>query len=174
MATFDSSHIAGKGSRFHTRLIVLLVVLIVIASALAYVLTEGSGQRSVSAKLPSSFTIHGETFAITYLATTPSEWQKGLMNTTVSDNTIMLFAFPRTDYYSFWMYDVNSSLDIIWLSSNGTTGRVVYILPGAPPCHYAPECVTYDPAVPANYVLEAKAGFAARNNVTMGSTIQFG
>lgn len=174
LATPESPHLGGGGPRLSTRLLVLLVVVVAIATVLAYTTAEGQGQGSVPAQLPSRLTVDGKTFAITYLATTPSEWQKGLMNTTVSEDTLMLFVFPRADYYSFWMYDVNSSLDIIWLSGNSTTGKVVYMELSAPPCHYAPECATYVPTASANYVLEAQAGFATRNSIAIGSFIQLG
>jgi uncharacterized membrane protein (UPF0127 family) len=100
------------------------------------------------------------------------------MNATVTNSTFMLFYFGQPGIYSFWMKDTYSQLDIIWLNYSGSTGmaKVVYVV-DAPPCvNYSSDqsgCRIYTPSSEANYVLEAKAGFAERNNMTVGSSIKF-
>ena len=125
----------------------------------------------VTTGVPTSFTVNGKTYAFTYIATTQSERQEGLMNKEITNATTMLFAFPSFGQWPFWMLDTNTSLDMIWV--NGTSGRVAYVVTSAPPCFVSSSCATYTPTAPANYVIEAKAGFAAANGIAIGTTIRF-
>jgi len=96
------------------------------------------------------------------------------MNKKVTGDTTMLFAFPRFDYWQFWMYDTNTSLDMIWLNATGGSARVVYLVTAAQPCYVSGSCAIYTPPAEANYVIEAKAGFAAANGVSVGTVIHLG
>jgi len=118
------------------------------------------------------FTIDGRSFNLTYLATNQSERDKGLMDTKITNTTTELFVFSTSDYYPFWMYHVNSSLDIIWVSATNGSGPVVYLLQNVPGCSFL--CPNYQPTAKANMVLEAKAGFAKANSVMVGTIISFG
>ena len=80
----------------------------------------------------------------------------------------MLFIFPYEGKYAFWMMNMNFSIDIIWIDSEG---NVVHIVDNAVPCNRVAstsEC-TYEPDVHAKYVLEVNGGFAERHGVTIGS-----
>lgn len=96
------------------------------------------------------------------------------MNKKVTGDTTMLFAFPRFDYWHFWMYDTNTSLDMIWLNATGGSARVVYLVTAAQPCYVSGSCAMYASPAEANYVIEAKAGFAAANGVSVGTVIHLG
>lgn len=139
-----------------------------------YVATSGPGP--VTTAVPSSFTVNGRTYSFTYTATNQAERQQGLMNKAVTNTTTMLFAFPYFSNWQFWMFDTPTSLDMIWVNATGSSGRVVYLVTSAPPCltSNSNTCARYTPTADANYVIEAKAGFAAANNITVGSTILFG
>ena len=80
----------------------------------------------------------------------------------------MLFIFPYEGKYAFWMMNMNFSIDIIWIDSEG---KVVYIVDNAVPCNRVASTVecTYEPDVHAKYVLEVNAGFAERHGVIIGS-----
>jgi uncharacterized membrane protein (UPF0127 family) len=146
----------------------LIIPLLLIGVYLAVSSSTPTG--SVNANY-TSFTVNGKTFALTYLATNQSERQKGLMDTKITNTTTELFVFPSSDYYPFWMYHVNSSLDIIWLSATGGSGKVVYLAEDVPGCSFL--CPNYQPTAKANMVLEAKAGFARANSVALGTVISF-
>ena len=120
-----------------------------------------------------SFAVGGKTFALTYLATNQSALQKGLMGVKVTASTTELFVFPTAGYYSFWMYGVNSSLDIMWVYTppGANSGSFVYLALGAPPCHISVVCTSYEPSSVADYVIEAKAGFAAANGIHVGTPV---
>ena len=127
---------------------------------------------NVTSPVPTSFTVDGRTYTFTYIATTQAEREAGLMNRKVTSATTMLFAFPSYGAWQFWMYDTNTSLDMIWV--NGTSGRVVYVVSSAQPCFDSSACAVYTPAVAANYVIEAEAGFAAENGIAVGTVLRFG
>ena len=80
----------------------------------------------------------------------------------------MLFVFQQDDTWQFWMKDMHYNLDIIWLDANK---KVVTIAPDVTPASY-PQTV-YSPSAPARYVLEVNAGFAAKNNITVGEKATF-
>jgi uncharacterized membrane protein (UPF0127 family) len=127
----------------------------------------------VTTPLPTSFTANGKNFTITYTASTEAEREHGLMNTRITNTTIMLFAWPTAGTYSFWMYQTNSSLDMIWVNVNGSTGRIVYEALDAPPCYNSGSCAVYTPTSAASYVFETNAGFAEANGLQVGTVLNF-
>ncbi len=154
-----------------------VLIIAVVGLLVAYTVYESSNSPgSVTSPVPSRFTVDGRTYQFTYVATTQAERQAGLMNREITNSTTMLFAFPHFSTWSFWMYDTNTSLDMIWVNATGNSGRVVYVVTSAQPCFNTGGlgCATYTPAEKANYVIEAKAGFAESNGIVYGSTITFG
>lgn len=75
-----------------------------------------------------------------------------------------VFIFDSEQPWSFWMKDMHYSIDIFWLDANGT---VVHVVENASPDTY-PE-ISFVPPVPAKYVIETTAGFAAENNIGVGA-----
>jgi uncharacterized membrane protein (UPF0127 family) len=137
-----------------------------------YVFLSSPASANV-ASTPTRFTVNGRTFDITYVATNETEWEAGLMNKKITNTTTMLFIFPRLAVYPFWMYHVNSSLDIIWLNVTGNEGNVVYIAADVPGCSLPIGCPNYTPTSNANYVIEAAGGFSVANGIGTGTTIRF-
>jgi len=81
----------------------------------------------------------------------------------------MLFIFPDSRPYSFWMKDTHIALDIIWLNESR---NVVYIAANAQPC-LQNECLSYTPTGSAMYVLELNAGEAAKLGLRRGDNLEF-
>ncbi len=83
----------------------------------------------------------------------------------------MLFVFPQSGVYSFWMKNMKFPIDIIWIED----GRVVDIVeraqafPAGTPDTFLP---VYRPDASARFVLEVPAGFAARHGIIIGAPIQ--
>ncbi|MBI3841162.1 MAG: DUF192 domain-containing protein [Thaumarchaeota archaeon] len=150
------------------------LALAAVAVLLTYLAYNYTVPGPATGPLPSTFTVGGKTFQITYTASTQAQRQEGLMNKKVTDTTTMLFAWPSPGYYQFYMYDTNTSLDIIWIDTTGDTGLVVYIVAGAQPCYDLLTCPRFTPTSPANYAIEAKAGFVGANGIQIGTTIGFG
>jgi uncharacterized membrane protein (UPF0127 family) len=153
---------------------ITITVIVVAGLLVAYtVYLSVNVPGAVTTQVPSGFTVDGKTYTFTYIATTQAERQAGLMNRKVTSTTTELFAFPSFGEWQFWMYDTNTSLDMIWVNATGALGRVVYIVTSAQPCYNSGACVVYTPTAPANYVIEAKAGFATANGILVGTQIQF-
>ncbi len=110
--------------------------------------------------------IGGETIKVE-IANDPAEMVKGLSGRDILDeNRGMLFVYAEPGQTAFWMKDMKFPLDIIWIEN----GEIVDIAANLPPL--AGDYVsTYEPRVPASYVLEVNAGFAAEHGVKIGDKI---
>ncbi len=96
-------------------------------------------------------------------ATTTKTREKGLGGrNSIPDDYGMLFSFPDEGMYGFWMKDTLIPLDIFWLD---TKGRVVYVAADVDPSSYP---YVFYPPVPAQYVLETRAGFARIHQIRTG------
>lgn len=129
--------------------------------------------RNHGPQIYKSVTINSDTFNITALELNQTQWEHGLMNTTVTNSTLMLFEFNQTADWPFWMYDTYTNLDMIWINYSYLkgSGSVVYIAKNATSCFVASKCVVYDPETLANFVVEARAGFVSRNNISVGDRV---
>ena len=159
------------------RLLIMVAVLIPLLLLAAGILVYDSTPIASSPNIHyTRFSVEGKTFELTYLATNQSALQKGLMGTKVTNSTTELFVFPNLGYYSFWMFGVNSSLDIMWVDAppGSNVGTVVFMAADAPPCHVSVICTNYEPTARADYVIEAKGGFAAANGIKLGTPVTFG
>lgn len=87
----------------------------------------------------------------------------------VPAGTGMLFFFPQSGDYPFWMKNTLVPLDMIWMDDQR---RVVHVEANVPPCKADP-CPSYDPHAVALYVLELGAGEAAKHGVVNGTTLTF-
>ena len=104
------------------------------------------------------------------LALTPEEQAQGLMyRESLAEATGMLFVFAEDAPHHFWMKNTMIPLDMIWMDSSG---KVLFVSADTPPCKADP-CATYGPDASAGQVLEIAGGLAAKENVTVGSTLKF-
>lgn len=77
----------------------------------------------------------------------------------------MLFVFPSDQRTGFWMKDMLTSIDMIWLSDNGT---VLGIEDSVAPDTYPK---IFYPPQPVKYVLETRAGEAHRQGWSVGTKV---
>jgi len=80
----------------------------------------------------------------------------------------MLFVFSDDQLRGVWMKNTLLPLDILFISS---AGRVVSLLPHVSPC-VNEDCDVYDSGLPARYMLEVNAGYAARWNIRQGDPVR--
>jgi len=78
----------------------------------------------------------------------------------------MLFVFPKSDRYGFWMKDTLVPLDMFWLDEGG---KVVYMAQNVATSSYP---AVFYPTVPGLYVLETVAGFAGAHGIATGTPLQ--
>ena len=101
------------------------------------------------------------------IADEPAEQSQGLSDRpSMSADHGMLFIFPAADRYSFWMRNMQFSLDIVWIADN----KVVDISRDLPPEGDAP-ALTYQPSVPADTVLEINGGAAEEKGIEVGQEV---
>ncbi len=100
---------------------------------------------------------------------TPEKRALGLMfRQRITNQEGMLFLFDEPRIPTFWMMNVQFSIDIIFVDENLT---VEYIVKEAPPCYKEP-CERYSPEGEVLYVVEAIKGFSDKFNVTEGQKIR--
>ena len=80
----------------------------------------------------------------------------------------MIFLFPQSDVYPFWMKNTLIPLDMLWLDE---ANRVVHIESNVPPCPGDP-CPSFSPGVKAKSVLELRAGRAKELGLKVGDPLQ--
>jgi len=124
-------------------------------------MTATSGPRIT---LPDGFTV-----AVEIAADDETRAQGLMFRDQVREGTGMLFLFPKTGDYPFWMKNTLIPLDMIWIDESH---KVVHVSSDVPPCKADP-CPSYPPNAPARYVLELGAGVAKQHKVVTGSTLPF-
>ena len=92
--------------------------------------------------------------------------EKGLGGrSTIPDNYGMLFVFPNDGSYGFWMKDMLTSIDMIWISDNGT---ILGITSNVAPSTYPN---VFYPPTPVHFVIETKVGLAIEKKWKTGTRI---
>jgi len=151
----------GVLSLKRTVIIAVVAVILVLAVSAGYFLFQQRTSDRIS--------IDGVVLNVD-LATTPAEQQRGLSgrNSMAPDHG-MLFIFQSEDYWSFWMFEMNFPLDMIWFNSSR---QAVFFQENLPPCGPS-VCQVFTPSVKATYVLEVNAGFVAAHHVSLGDKFDF-
>ena len=104
------------------------------------------------------------------LALTDAQQTQGLQyRESLKRDKGMLFVFGEPSQVAFWMKNTLISLDIIWLDQRK---KIIYIEKNTPPC-LQEKCPTYGPAESCRYVLEANAGWADANDISIGDRAEF-
>ncbi len=142
---------------------ILLSILVVVAIAAAIfsyfkVRTNAHSENPYLHKI----VLAGNSVHVT-MAETPEKREQGLSGITgLAPETGMLFVFPTSGNYGFWMKDMLFSIDILWLANDGT---VIYVKEEARPESY-PNVFT--PEKPTRYVLELPSGYVHEHHIKLG------
>ena len=141
-----------------------ILIFIIIAFFFSFFLYRGNEEASYK-KIPISYRNKNIS---AFIADTPQKQRRGLaVRSSIGDNEAMLFVFPRSDIYPFWMKDMQFPIDIVWLDADK---KVVFIKEHAQPKDF-PE--TYTPNRRARYVIEFVDGFVEKNNVQVGDEFKW-
>jgi len=81
----------------------------------------------------------------------------------------MIFLFPQSGDYPFWMKNTLIPLDMIWIDDGK---KVVHVASNVPPCKADP-CPSYPPHANAKAVLELAAGVAAKHGLKNGDVLRY-
>jgi uncharacterized protein len=99
------------------------------------------------------------------VVTEPKDLEKGLQgHAKLAANSGMLFLFKDNARQSFWMKDMDFSIDMIWMDENR---KIVHMEENAPPCRDL-NCLVYTPSTLSRYVLEVAAGYAHAHGFKIG------
>ncbi|MBW8909459.1 DUF192 domain-containing protein [Mesorhizobium sp. RCC_202] len=113
------------------------------------VVATGSGDRSFSIEI----------------ADTAAEREAGLMfRQTMADDHGMLFVFENAEEVDFWMKNTPMALDLVFV---GQDGRIKAIKRGEPESE-----AIISPGQPVRFVLELKAGTAAKDGIKEGDVLR--
>jgi uncharacterized membrane protein (UPF0127 family) len=149
----------------HYTVFVAIAALVALAGV-ALFLSHTPVPRSGIGNPSPSVVIGGEKIAVA-LAITDAQRQQGLSGTqSLKEGEGMLFVFSDDGPHHFWMKDMNYSIDIIWIDSDG---RIVHIEPSLSPDTYP---TSYGPDTPSRYVLEVNAGFAQAHALKVGDIVR--
>lgn len=111
----------------------------------------------------------GSQKVILEIVDTPQSREQGLSGRKKLCSTCgMLFVFPQSDRYVFWMKEMNFPLDLIWLSD----GVIKEISPEVPVFNMAGEITQLQANEAVNQVIEINAGLAQVWGLTVGQKIE--
>lgn len=147
--------------RTHTTVILVTgVLLLIVASAVAFMLTTFQPKTEVR--------LGDGVFSVS-VANDDAERIKGLGGVaSLGPQEGMLFDFDTESKWGIWMKGMKIPIDIIWMNEDR---EVVYIVMNAPP--ELGDTKTYTPKTEARYVLEIAAGGAAQNGISIGDKAIF-
>ncbi len=102
------------------------------------------------------------------LALTPEVQTEGLSGRLgLPEGEGMLFVFPSSGQYDFWMQGMTFPIDIIWIDEEK---EIIYIKKNALP---EDPFQTFGPEEKSKYVLETVAGFSEKYNLQVGDKVEF-
>lgn len=147
--------------------IILLIFLSIIALVLGWWSFVGMRREQVS-ELP--ILRVGEVTVSVEIADSPEEQKQGLSGReSLAEDEGMLFIFPDSQRWSFWMKAMRFGLDIIFIDD----GQVVEIAREVPVPKEGEDGakISLIPNYPAEWVLEVNSGWAERHGIRVGDAV---
>lgn len=146
--------------RSTTIFLVIGVVVVVLASAIAYIVINF--QPRVELRI-------GSGIFKTRVATNQTARELGLSGVgKLSADDGIIMAFPSDSTWNIWMNNMKVPIDIVWLDSNK---KVVYIVRNADPQLHDDKI--FVPLNPARYVVELPAGSVQQYGIKFGDQAEF-
>lgn len=144
-----------------SKLLYILIAAAVILIA-AFLLTQNqhSGKEQITIINSAGQEVH----IYVEIADDWNEMERGLMyRESLPEDEGMLFIFPSSGNYPFWMKNTLIPLNAIYMDENGTIVDILQM----EPC-IADPCPSYPPDADALYVLEVNKGFSERHGIREG------
>lgn len=146
------------------------VMTAIVAAVVVWVVVYNRQVAPSSPYLDGTVTLAGQVLNI-QLADDLSEQSAGLANRpSMAENEGMLFVLAKVSTPEFWMKDMLFPIDIIWIRD----GKVVDIdsRVGTEPGETDNDRKRYLPKEEVNMVLETKASWAEKNNLSIGDEVK--
>jgi len=147
------------------RLLIIFLVLVALNLSAIFIILQGRTSETPVA-IPTLALLVGETPLTVTLADSSEERTLGLSGrTALPQGEGLLFIFPETGNWGFWMKDMHFPIDILWL---GDDFVIHTIEESVPPESYP---TIFYPSAASRYVIEAEAGFAEKHGIGVGEKV---
>lgn len=155
-------------NKYHKIIIILILFISAISILFLFNRNLVLAPEDLSGYKTEEMRINGKIIKVE-IAGTLEKQEKGLSGRqSLPENQGMLFIFNRPDFYSFWMKDMNFSLDFIWIRGD----EVLEITRNVKPEDYQPPIIL-TPKNKIDKVLEINAGMAEKIGIKEGNKIIF-
>lgn len=147
-------------------IIFLIAAVVAIIILVGYHAKNPISALAINSNLPMEIIAIGKTTLQVEIASTDAEREQGLSDrTSLVPGHGMLFIFDPPKDVSFWMKDMQFSLDMVFADENGVITRVdTDVSPDTYP-------TVFPSGSPIRYVLEIPAGYAAVHGIAKGQKI---
>ncbi len=146
-----------------------LVVLAVLVAACSAPQNTPAAPAPAAASGPRVILPDGAAIQVELAIDEPTRTQGLMYRDRLAEDRGMLFFFPQSGEYPFWMKNTLIPLDMIWIDDRR---RIVHVASKVPPCTADP-CPSYPPNAAAKYVLELAAGVAAKHHLADGQVLRY-
>jgi uncharacterized membrane protein (UPF0127 family) len=85
----------------------------------------------------------------------------------------MLFVFEQPGRFTFWMFEMQFPLDLVWISAGCAVVDLTQNAPPPQPGQSPGDLPRYQPAEPVQYVLEVNAGVIESAGIAVGDPVAF-
>jgi uncharacterized membrane protein (UPF0127 family) len=129
------------------------------------------GVASANTEVDGGFVVAKGRRFLAEVARTPAEHARGLMyRQYLKSDRCMFFVYEQDSYHSIWMKNCYISLDVAWISADGT---VVEIKVNVPPCSplRGDDCPSYGGSELSRHFVEFPAGTFKRIGLKIGDKI---
>lgn len=152
------------GARKRGRIVLLIVLALGLITA-SWFLTDQPETHTILVTFPSGTVLEAE------VADTPEKLLFGLaFREELPPREGMLYIFETTDRHRVKTRGFRIPVDMIWADESR---HVVHIIESAPPCPQEP-CPYYGPPPEkVRYLIQAAAGFAAKEHLASGAELKF-
>lgn len=139
------------------------VFLVIALIMISFLIAKNQSRRDTK-----TITINGHKFTVE-IADTDEKRTKGLSNRDkLGESKGMLFVFPDSNYYRFWMKDMKFPLDFIWIDKDIVVDLNQNV---SQPKSSDDKLVSFTAGKPFDKVLEVNAGTVKSLNIVIGNTI---
>ena len=139
-----------------------------VAEIITLILIFTSGLGSAETTIPLTLP-NGKIIQVEFVQTAAERAQGLMFQSSLPEDSGMLFLFDQSREHSFWMKNTLIALDIIWMDH---LKRITHIEVQVPPCRLD-SCPTYGPRSESRYVLEVNGNLTRRWGLKIGDTLEF-
>lgn len=113
----------------------------------------------------------GQAIQVERMTSTADRMRGMMFRTSLAPDHGMLYVHKDPGVYSYWTYQYEIPLDMIWMD---TSRQIVEIVENVPPCKtQASQCPHYGGTKVARYHLELAGGMAAKYGLKVGEKLEF-